>query len=90
MSSDAIWVAMLYVSQKTAQKLASKHGLDVDDVRQAVTCVPGLRAVWDEHPERGLRAIIEAYIAGRKLLVVLYPANDQWGDGWHLGSAYYI
>lgn len=86
----AVWVGELRISGKTATKLSSKHGLRVCDVRDAVQCVNGLPCAWDEHPERGRRAIIETTVAGRRTLVVLYPVDDLAGDVWNLGSAYQI
>lgn len=90
MDGERVWVATLYVSDRTAQKISQKHGLEVQDVEDAIVCVTSLTYTWDEHPERGRRALIETRIGGRRVLVVLYPANDPLGDGWHLGSAYPI
>lgn len=83
-----IWVALLRVSDRTAEKLMQKHGLDADEVRDAVQCVRGLRYVWDEHPDRGVRALVETSIRRRRVLVVLYPTDEI--DVWHLGSAYFV
>jgi hypothetical protein len=78
----------LIVSQKTAEKLAGRHRLDWHEVHDAVVCVAGLQYSWDEHPERGRRALVEAEIRGRRCLVVLYPVDDSSGDAYALGSAY--
>jgi hypothetical protein len=83
-----LWVARLIVSQKTAEKLASRHGLDWHEVHDAVVCVAGLQYTWDVHPERGRRALVEAGIRGMRCLVVLYPVDDSAGDVYALGSAY--
>lgn len=80
-----IWVAVLYISDRVAEKLIRKHRIDPDDARSAVLCREGLRFEWDDDPERGLRAIVESRISGRPALIVLYPLGD---DEWHLGSAY--
>lgn len=85
-----LWVARLIVSQKTAEKLAGRHGLDWQDVRDAVVCVAGLRYAWHDHTERGRRALVEVEIQGRQCLVVLYPVDDSSGDVYALGSAYPI
>jgi hypothetical protein len=88
--AEKIWVARLKVSRRTAHKLSTKHGLQAAEVREAVQCVPGLPVRWDDDLERGRRAIIETYIRGQKIAVVLYPANDPLGDAYHLGSAHPI
>jgi hypothetical protein len=76
------------VSQATAEKLAGRHGLDWQEVRDAVVCVAGLQYAWDDHPERGRRALVEVEIRGMRCLVVLYPVDDPSGDVYALGSAY--
>ena len=84
-----IWVAELKVSAATAEKIVTKHHLTEDEVRDAVVCRRGLRVRWNDHPERGTRAIVETYIRGDRVLVVLYPRpRDAFGDVWELASAY--
>jgi hypothetical protein len=85
----AIWVADLKVSRATADKIAGEHGLSEQEVRDSIVAVAGLRFVWHDHPERGRRAIVETYIRGDRVLVILYPRPlDAFGDSWNLGSAY--
>jgi hypothetical protein len=87
----AIWVADLKISQATADKIAGKHGLSEQEIRDHIVAVAGLRFVWHDHPERGRRAIVETLIRGQRVLVVLYPrVYDAYGDAWNLGSAYPI
>ena len=57
-----IWIARLLVSPATAAKLSARHGLSADEVRDALTCVPGLQFRWDRHPARGRRAIVRVVI----------------------------
>lgn len=85
---ERLWVARLIISQATRAKLASKHNLDADEVFDAVVCVAGLRYLWDDDPERGQRALVEANIRGVTVIVVLYPIADPLGDVYALGSAY--
>lgn len=86
----SIWVAKLNISGRTAHKIAGVHGLQPDEVREAVEQVHGLPYAWHDHPERGRRAIIRVKLRGRSHLIVLYPATDPVGDVWNLGSAYPI
>jgi hypothetical protein len=83
-----LWVAQLIISEATKRKLATKHGLDWRAVNQAIVGAHGLRYTWDDHVERGRRALVEASIGGRTCIVVLYPVDDPLGDVWALGSAY--
>jgi hypothetical protein len=84
-----LWVASLEISFRTAQKIISLHNIQIAEVRDAVVCQTGLSYVWDEDPERGLRAIVKISIRGRKALVILYPRADRTGDAYNLGSAYF-
>ena len=43
MALPSIWVAILRISPATAQKLAIKHRLTADEVRDTVQCIEGLR-----------------------------------------------
>jgi hypothetical protein len=85
---ESLWVARLVISVSTAKKLSARHGLDANDVHDAVVCVRGLLFVWDDDPERGRRAIVETQLRGQQIKVVLYPVNDPLGDVYALGSAY--
>jgi len=73
---ERLWVARLYISQRTAQKIVHRHRISEYEVRDAVVCVAGLPFAWDHDPERGRRAIVEARIRSRRVLVVLYPTDD--------------
>lgn len=84
-----IWIAELRVSPRTREKLSSKHGLSVEEVEEAVLCKSGLPYSRHIHPERGERLIIRVTIRSRRVLVVLYPTDDLYGDCWNLGSAYF-
>jgi hypothetical protein len=88
--AETIWVARLGISRTTANKISRDHGLQADEVRDAVLCVRGLTFVPDDDPERGRRFLVETFIRGVRVMVVLYPANDPLGDAYHLGSAYPI
>jgi hypothetical protein len=86
-----LWVATLLISERTAAKLRSLHGIEPSDVRDAVVCRAGLSYVWDHHPQRGRRAILKLDVNRRPTLIVLYPAERQvFGDEYHLGSAYHL
>ena len=84
----SLWVARLIISEATAEKLSAKHGLDHQEICDAIVGVAGLAYVWHDHPERGRRALVEVWIGGRRCVVVLYPVDDPAGDVYALGSAY--
>jgi hypothetical protein len=85
-----VWIAGLSISPRTRAKIAGRHGLDVDDLRAHLVGIAGLGGSWQDHPERGRRALLEVPFHGRRILVVLYPAPDLGEDVFRLGSAYEI
>jgi hypothetical protein len=87
---EKLWVARLTFSRATAHKLSTEHGLQAAEIRDAVEGVRNLPFKWDDDLERGRRAIVQTFVRGQKVVVVLYPANDPLGDAYHLGSAYRI
>lgn len=82
-----LWVAVLLVSERTEAKVVVRHGLDVDEVRVAVTCVKGLTARRRDDPPRGLRYYVDVVFSGQPAVVVHYPVEGD-PDAFHLGSAY--
>ncbi len=85
---ESLWVAVLHISEATAQKLSGRHNVDANDVRDAIECVSGLSYTWDDDPGRGLRALVEITIGKSRVVAVLYPVDDPVGDVYALGSAY--
>lgn len=53
MDVPSVWIAKLYISQRTEQKINQLHRLTADEIRTAVVCVRGLqgRARWNGHHE---------------------------------------
>jgi hypothetical protein len=90
---EPIWVAQLYISPRTASKLTQLHGLQADDARDAVQCVPGLLAerVYDEELQC-IKFLVEVQmrrgVRRTRVLVVLFSVDDPLGDIYALGSAY--
>lgn len=81
-----VWVARLSISRRTAQKITQHHGITEVEVRDAVECVRGLYGRWDDHPERGRRALIDVTVRGRPATVVLYPSEHPDGGCLEAGK----
>lgn len=80
---------LLPPSSSLIDKLHRKHGVTLDEVREAVILTDVRSSVWDWHPDpaRGWRLLVTGTTyAGRGLLVVLYPVDEQDGT-WRLGTA---
>lgn len=82
---DSIWVAQLNISDATAAQVEDRHGISVAQLRDALVAVAGLPFRWDDHPDRGRRAVLTVPIGRHVVTVVLYPSGE---DAWNLGSAY--
>jgi hypothetical protein len=67
--AETIWAARLGISPATAHKISRDHGLQADEVRDAVVCVRGLRFVLDDDPIRGRRALVR-------------PSYEESGSWW--------
>lgn len=86
-----IWIADLWISTATRDKIQNKHSLNVEEVANAIVAVPGLPFRWHYHTERGWRVLIDTVVDTQKVRVVLYPRpRDAYGDAWDLASAYPI
>lgn len=85
-----LWVAQLWISERTAAKINGAHQLSSEEVRDAVECVAGLEFVWHLDEARGERAIVSTRIRGRSALAVLYDAGHPLGDVYWLGSVYFV
>ena len=83
-----IWIAVLNISPRVAEKIWNRHELEPNDVRLAVVARTGLPFRWDDHPERGRRAVVETVIARKKVACVLYPVEHPLGGVWNLGGVY--
>lgn len=81
-----VWIARLAVSERTREKIATKHGLDVADLRAHLVAVAGLDYRIDHDPERGRRLVLVVRLLGRPVAVVLYPAPDLGDDAYRLGT----
>ena len=81
-------VRELRISEPTANKILSRHGLHADEIRGAVQGVGRLPFSWDNAADPG-KAILVVAIRDRPVLVVLFPAEGKLGTVWNLGSAYF-
>lgn len=80
-----IWIARLFISDRTAEKIRASHNLDPRAICDELVCVAGLAATWHHHADRGWRLLVRIDVGGTPVLAVLYPLDD---DEWNLGSAY--
>jgi len=80
------WISSLLVSQRTYEKISNRHGLRVNDLREALECRPGLRGTR-EQTERGPRLYVHLQIERERVLAVLVP-HEYEVDVYYLASAY--
>ena len=78
---------LLPPSPALVDKIHKKHGVKLDEVREAVILCEVEDSSWDDDPERGWRLLVTGRTyRGRRLFVVLYPADERDGT-WRLGTA---
>lgn len=82
-------MTQVYISARTAAKIAGRHGITRREIEEALLGVPDLTGQWDNDPRRGIRAQVQVVIRGRRTAVILYPRGHTGDDDWDLGSAYF-
>jgi len=72
-----VYIGYIHISQRMAEKIAVKHNVTSDEVREACQAPSRYeRASWHWHPEYGWRLIVFGWAAsGRRLKVVLQPVD---------------
>ena len=85
--SAAVYIAEVRISRAVAAKLAEKHNVTEQDVRDALVLTRLERAGWDHDHDKGWRLLVTGTtFEGRRLNAVLYPADEHDGTWW-LGTA---
>lgn len=84
-----IRVSRLYISARTAAKIAGKHGISVTEIDNALLGGGNFAARWVNDPDLGARLLVQIVLRGRRAIVVLYPRGPAGDDEWALGSAYF-
>lgn len=88
MPREKVYIAYIEISRRMARKLASKHGVTADEVREAFE-LPGKpqRGTWHEHPEYGRRLYVRGETAARRPVVGILQLVDEETDHWRLRTA---
>lgn len=85
-SRGVAYIAVIHISGAVEAKLATKHNVTAAEVREACVLTRLERAVWHEG-DRARRLLATGTTGdGRRLNVVLYPADERDGTWW-LGTA---
>lgn len=83
---DVAYIAVIHISEAVEAKLVTKHNVTAAEVREACVLTRLERAVWHEG-DRARRLLATGTTGdGRRLNVVLYPADESDGTWW-LGTA---
>jgi hypothetical protein len=84
----AIFIADVIVSPGNKAHVATKHGIDTDDVRSATIGVAGLRGTWRNHPSRGWQLVLPIKLSDKLVAVILYEVDDPMGNVYRLGTVH--
>lgn len=81
-----IEIVSVEISDDVRAKLGSKHGLEEDDVWNALETRS--KAGFSDHPDYGRRLLVRgSALNGDTLRIVLYPIAGSPG-AWRLGTAF--
>lgn len=85
---EQVYIADIDCSPGILAKINSKHGVTLDEVREAILAPSRLRrAAWIWDADRGSRLVAEGVArSGRHVRVVLYPVDTADGT-WRLATA---
>lgn len=84
---DVIYIGLVLIDPSVEAKINEKHNVTPDEVREAIQWPARARAVWEDHPDHGLRVIaVGTTWTGRTLMAVLQPVHEADGT-WRLRSA---
>lgn len=71
------WIGDLRFSAEVVAKLATKHNLSPEQVKEAVLCDAQDRDYWEDHPLYGRRLIVEGVDAqGTAIVAYLRPIDN--------------
>lgn len=91
MAGERVWISYIEFPAGMAAKLASKHHLTVDDIRDTFE-LPGVpqRGAWDDNPTHGLRLVVEGVSPrGHWLVAILKPSATEL-DSWKIRTAWRV
>ena len=83
-----VYIGHIEISPKMAGKLAEKHRLTPDDVRDACQAPARYRsAVWHTHEEYGRRLIVTGFTRDGRCVKVILQAVDPLDGTWRIRTA---
>lgn len=80
------YIGFVGISPAMEAKLAQKHNVTPDDVRDA--CAAPIRASWDTDPQHGRRLLLTGRTREGKLLRVVLQPVDPADGSWRLRTAF--
>ena len=83
----AEWIGEISCSDATGDKLIAKHGVTIDEVREAVCWGAADEARWHDHPEHGRRLVVKGSTYGGRLLIVVLAPVDRVDGRWECKTA---
>ena len=85
-----IWISGFSNIDEIRQKLGSKYGIDVDEIKRITIANPNLLGRDDFSAKHGLRTVVEIVTPSGKTLLIVMRLVDSQNYIWKIRTARYL
>jgi len=86
----SIWISGFSNIDEIRQKLGSKYGIDIEEIKRFAIANPELRGRDDFNAKHGLRTVVKIETSSGKTLLVVMQLVDPQNNIWKIRTARYL
>ena len=86
----SLWISGFSNIDEIRQKLGSKYGLDVEEIKRFAIANPELRGRDDFNAKHGLRTVVKVVTSSGKTLLIVINLVDSQNHIWKIRTARYL
>jgi len=86
----SLWISGFSNIDEIRQKLGSKYGLDVEEIKRFAIANPELRGRDDFNAKHGLRTVVKVVTSSGKTLLIVMNLVDSQNHIWKIRTAHYL
>ena len=86
----ALWISGFSNIDEIRQKLGSKYGIDVEEIKRFAIANSELRGRGDFNAKHGLRTVVKVVTSSGKTLLVVIQLVDSQNHIWKIRTARYL
>ena len=86
----SLWISGFSNIDEVRQKLGSKYGLDVEEIKRFAIANPELRGRDDFNAKHGLRTVVKVVTSSGKTLLIVMNLVDSQNHIWKIRTARYL